>query len=84
MQNIHLIQCQWTGPDAEYSPLKPVCCNPSVPGKSYCEEHVWLVYQKGSNLRKRHKDIRVANSVWDIESEFNAAVQELIEEGELV
>jgi len=39
------------------------------------------VYQKGSNLRKRHKDIRVANSVWDIESEFNTAVQELVEEG---
>jgi len=48
MQNIHTIQCQWTGPDAEYSPLKPVCCKPSIESKSYCEDHVWLVYQKGS------------------------------------
>jgi hypothetical protein len=41
------------------------------------------VYQKGSNLRKRHKDIRTANSVWDIESEFNAALEELAAEGEI-
>ena len=24
------------------------CTNPSVPNKSYCEEHVWIVYNKGT------------------------------------
>lgn len=83
MQNIHLIQCLWTGPDQDYKPLTHVCSKPSIEGKSYCEDHVWLVYQKGSNLRRRHKDIRTANSVWDIESEFNAAIEELAAEGEV-
>jgi len=49
--------------------------------RNYCEDHIWLIYQKGTNLRRRHKDIRVANAVWDWESEFNSAVQELVEEG---
>jgi hypothetical protein len=39
------------------------------------------VYQKGTARAKRHKDIRVAAAVWDLESEFNAAVEELVLEG---
>ena len=57
------------------------CTKQAVNGRHYCEEHLWRVYQKGTNLAKRKKDIRVANAVWDIENEFNLAVQELIEEG---
>jgi hypothetical protein len=57
------------------------CGHPTLPGKSYCAEHYALVYQAGTARAKRKKDIRVANTVWDIESEFNAAVQELIDEG---
>lgn len=57
------------------------CGKPTLPGKSYCAEHYALVYQQGTARARRKKDIRVANSVWDLESEFNAAVQELIEEG---
>jgi hypothetical protein len=52
-----------------------------MPTRNYCEDHIWLIYQKGTNLHRRHKDIRVANAVWDWESEFNSAVQELVEEG---
>jgi hypothetical protein len=40
------------------------------------------MYQKGSALRKRHKDIRRAEAVWDIESLFHEAVAELEAEGE--
>ena len=57
------------------------CGHPTLAGKSYCAEHYALVYQQGTARARRKKDIRVANSVWDLESEFNAAVQELIEEG---
>jgi hypothetical protein len=35
----------------------------------------------GTARARRKKDIRVANQVWDIESEFNAAVEELENEG---
>ena len=58
-----------------------VCGKPSIAGRSYCEEHMWVVYQKGSARARRKKDERVAAAVWDLESEFNAAVEELVEEG---
>ena len=68
-------KCQWHG-------LGEGCGHDALPGRSYCEEHLWRVYQKGTAVHRR-KDTRIANAVWDIESEFNAAVQELMEEGEL-
>lgn len=71
-------ECRWIGKSAT---LQPTCCLNTVPGRSYCEEHLWQVYQKGSARARRKKDERVAASVWDLESEFNAAVEELIEEG---
>jgi len=69
--------CTWIGPHG----LSCTCTRPAMPTRNYCEDHIWLIYQKGTNLRRRHKDIRVANAVWDWESEFNSAVQELVEEG---
>ena len=75
--------CQYIGQDntEQTTRLQPTCCMPSVKGRSYCEEHLWSVYQKGSATARRKKDLRVAASVWDIESEFNAAVEELVSEG---
>lgn len=70
------MKCQWIGEGEG-------CQHEAVNGRSYCEHHLWQVYQKGTNLGKRKKDMRVAASVWDIESEFNAAVQELEAEGEI-
>ena len=75
--------CQYIGPAAteQSTRLHPTCTPPSVAGRSYCEQHLWLVYQKGSATARRKKDLRVAASVWDIESEFNSAVEELVSEG---
>jgi hypothetical protein len=50
-------------------------------GKSYCIEHIGLIYKQGTARARRKKDIRTAAAVWDLESEFNAAVEELILEG---
>ena len=52
-----------------------------VEGRSYCTQHLGLVYKLGTARAKRKKDVRVASAVWDLESEFNAAVEELVEEG---
>jgi hypothetical protein len=41
------------------------------------------MHRKGTALRKRKKDIRTANAVWDWENTFNEAVEELTEEGVL-
>jgi hypothetical protein len=50
-------ECQYLGPDQD--PLRdwPVkyCCRPSFPGKSYCEDHVWVVYNKGSSSGNKRK-----------------------------
>jgi len=62
------------------SSLIPCGC-PTVYSKSYCIEHVGLVYKIGTARARRVKDIKVAAAVWDLESEFNAAVEELIAEG---
>lgn len=59
------------------------CNHTVVDGRSYCEHHLWRVYQKGTHLSKRKKDIRTAATVHLWESIFNEAVEELIEEGEL-
>lgn len=68
------MKCQWIGNGEG-------CQHEVVAGRSYCEHHLWQVYQKGTNLGKRKKDQRIAAAVWDIESEFNAAVSELEDEG---
>ena len=52
-----------------------------VPGKLYCVEHYAVMYQKGSALRKRHKDVRKANAIRQLMSDFDAAVAELEAEG---
>jgi len=76
VDKIETITCAYLGDS-----LKPLCCAPRVLGRSYCEDHLWLVYQQGSNLRTRHKDVRVANTVWDIQQSFQEAVEELEAEG---
>lgn len=69
--------CEYIEPDGT-----ACSCNKEVvPGRNYCEDHLWLVYQKGTRLGQRKKDARRAATVIDIVSEINAAVQELIEEG---
>jgi hypothetical protein len=57
------------------------CGRPTVMGKSYCIEHIGLIYKQGTARARRKKDIRTAAAVWDLESEFNAAVEELAAEG---
>jgi len=70
--------CLWIGNSPQ---MTPTCCKPTVAGRNYCEEHLFQVYQKGSNRARRKKDERVAAAVWDLESELNAAVEELVSEG---
>jgi len=65
--------CQYTG----------CSCPDTVENKSYCEDHVWLVYQKGSALSRRPKDQVRAGNIQMWESLFNEAVEQLMDEGEL-
>lgn len=65
--------CRWMGEGEG-------CDKEAVKGRNYCEEHYSKVYQVGSSIRRK-KDSRIAQAVWNIESEFNQAVLELITEG---
>lgn len=69
--------CQYIGAQGH----TPTCTHRALAGHSYCQEHLALVYQQGTARARRKKDIRTAAAVWDLESEFNAAVEELIMEG---
>jgi hypothetical protein len=69
--------CQYIGEQG----LRPTCTHAALPGRSYCAEHLAVVYKEGTARARRKKDIRVAAAVWDLESEFNAAVEELVLEG---
>ena len=68
-------QCQYLGEHTVFT-----CTAPVVPGRSYCEEHLWLVYKAGSAVTRK-KDARTANAVWDLRAELDSIIEELIEEG---
>lgn len=63
--------CQWTAG----------CDHPVVEGKSYCEHHVWLVYQKGTAPGQRKKDRARAENTWNILSELELSYRDLVAEG---
>lgn len=53
--------CQWIA--AEQDPRRGAVdyCGrlPLWPGRSYCEEHVWRVYQKGTGIGVARKNRRI-------------------------
>jgi len=40
--------CQWIGAEQKEAPFTMCGCKHLWPGRAYCEEHVWKVYQKHS------------------------------------
>jgi len=72
--------CTYIGAVEDYSVLKPTCCNPTVPGRSYCADHLFVVYKQGTAVNRR-KDKRIAEQVWNIQDAFNEAIAELEAEG---
>lgn len=68
-------QCQYLGNSTVCT-----CSAAVVAGRSYCEEHLYLVYKRGSAVTRK-KDIRTAQAVWDLEAELSEIIEELLEEG---
>lgn len=66
-------QCQWIGAGEG-------CEQSALPGRSYCEQHLWMVHQQGTAVHRR-KDRRRAAKVMELESLINEAVEELVSEG---
>lgn len=59
------------------------CTQSAVPGRNYCEHHLWIVYKQGSALSPRHKDRRKAENIRTWASLMNEAVTELEDEGRI-
>lgn len=67
-----MIQCEWT----ETIDGGPRCTQESVKGRSYCKDHVWLIYEKGTALGRRKKDARKAELLRSIMSDLNEVAEE--------
>jgi hypothetical protein len=50
--------CQWIGADQDprLGPIHYCGKKPLWPGRSYCEEHVWQVYKKGTSVGVSRKN----------------------------
>lgn len=71
--------CTYIGPNPHRH--LPTCTKPAVEARSYCAEHMAIVYQKGTARRKRHKEIRQVEDIRQWESLINEAVEQLESEG---
>ena len=58
--------CQYIGPEQVSGPFKMCGCKALWPGKVYCEEHVWMVYQKGTSKGNKRKLKEIENELADI------------------
>jgi hypothetical protein len=61
--------CQWIGPDQDplrHNPIKHCGRMPLWPGRSYCEEHVWQVYQKGTAVGQSRKNKAIEKELADL------------------
>ncbi len=57
------------------------CGQPTVMGRNWCKDHVWLIYQEGTALRKRKKDQHRYDQKLMWLDLLNQAVEELEAEG---
>ena len=81
--------CTYLGPDfdtrthpyAQGVPTPYCGRHDLVEGKLYCEHHYPLMFQVGTANRKRKKDIKRANAIRDLISDFDSVVAELEAEG---
>ena len=49
-----MAECQYIGSEQTEPPFTH-CGRGVFPGKSYCEDHVWLVYKKNTNKGNKRK-----------------------------
>lgn len=82
---VRSLGCQWIGSDQDPRAAQITYCGNKdlVDSTCYCTEHNPLMRRAGTALRKRAKDKRKAIQQWDLESLFNEAVEELVNEGVL-
>jgi hypothetical protein len=64
--------CQYLGPEFDARKWKyteaptPYCGKPTVQGKSYCHDHYYVVYQKGTAIAGRRKEKIIEKEIEDL------------------
>lgn len=49
-----MAECQYIGPE-QVEPPYTYCGREVFPGKSYCQDHVWVVYKKNTSVGNKKK-----------------------------
>ena len=73
--------CTYIGAGTDYSPYACTCTATALPDRSYCIEHLALVYKAGTARATRKKELRTVDKVRLVESLFNEAIEQLEAEG---
>lgn len=61
--------CQYIGPEQDPAKgrLEFCGCKDLFPGKSYCLDHVWKIYQKGTNMGNKRKVKAIEKELLEIQ-----------------
>ena len=65
MVDIPIRECQFIGPDQDplkHHPIK-YCGSRVIEGKAYCHDHYWRVYQKGTAIAGRRKEVAIEREI---------------------
>lgn len=59
--------CQFIGPeqDPQRGPIH-YCGAKTIEGKSYCGDHYWRIYQKGSSVNGRRREKEIEKEIADL------------------
>jgi hypothetical protein len=69
-------QCTWIGKGEG-------CTQTTVPGRNYCEDHIWLVYNKGTAVKPRKKKEAQRVTAQEIIHDLNELYNEMLDAGEI-
>lgn len=57
--------CEYIGPEQTQAPFE-MCGKTSVEGKSYCHEHYYVVYKKGTSVNGKRREKEVEKEIADL------------------
>ncbi len=72
MSDVTFKECQYLGPEFDvrtwdyFNKPTPYCGHKTVEGKSYCHEHYYVVYKKGSTVNGRRKEKEVEKEIAEL------------------
>ena len=78
MVDLPVRECQYIGPDQDplkHSPIK-YCGARVIEGKSYCHDHYWVVYKKGTAIAGKKKEREIDREIAQLELQRLIAEQE--------